>query len=281
MSQLTVRRLLVDLQTPFERHWNGGDPFRSAFFNALSLSFPFGEQFFIDSVRNAAKTLPPAKQEKVAAPIAGFIGQEATHRRIHALYNEHLLRQGYVNAWEARVIERTKRLEGMDPRHPLAITAANEHFTAIFAEHLLTHRQALAGADPRLQTMWLWHASEESEHRSIAFDVYRATGGSEAWRLRWMRMTTLFFLSDLMRQVCRNLAHDRQLWRWRTWTSAWTFLFGKSYGLIRHTFGPWRLYFKADFHPSQYGGVSGERWLAENQASFVPVRAADSVAASA
>jgi predicted metal-dependent hydrolase len=44
MTALVVRRLLVDLQTPIVGHWNGGDAFRTAFFNALSMSFPAGEQ---------------------------------------------------------------------------------------------------------------------------------------------------------------------------------------------------------------------------------------------
>ena len=49
MTELVVRRLLIDLETPFARHWCGGDAFRSALFNALSMSFPVGEQFFIDA----------------------------------------------------------------------------------------------------------------------------------------------------------------------------------------------------------------------------------------
>ena len=62
MTDLVVRRLLVDLTTPFAQRWNGGDAFRSAFFNALSMSFPWGEQYFMDSVRACYKTLPPAEQ---------------------------------------------------------------------------------------------------------------------------------------------------------------------------------------------------------------------------
>ena len=34
MTDLVVRRLLIDLSQPFDRRWNGGDAFRSAFFNA-------------------------------------------------------------------------------------------------------------------------------------------------------------------------------------------------------------------------------------------------------
>lgn len=59
MAQLVVRRLLVDLEAPIARHWNGGDAFRTAFSNALSMSFPLGEQFFVDSVRDGAKQLTP------------------------------------------------------------------------------------------------------------------------------------------------------------------------------------------------------------------------------
>ncbi|MFL6717281.1 MAG: metal-dependent hydrolase, partial [Burkholderiaceae bacterium] len=55
MTDLVVRRLLIDREAPFARHWCGGDAFRTAFFNALSMSFPIGEQFFIDSVRNGYK----------------------------------------------------------------------------------------------------------------------------------------------------------------------------------------------------------------------------------
>lgn len=47
MTELVVRRLLIDMESPIARHGRGGDAFRSALFNALSMSFPVGEQFFI------------------------------------------------------------------------------------------------------------------------------------------------------------------------------------------------------------------------------------------
>ena len=69
MSELVVRRLLIDLNTPFAARWNGGDAFRSAFFNALSMSFPVGEQYFMDSVREGLKSLPEAEREKYATEV--------------------------------------------------------------------------------------------------------------------------------------------------------------------------------------------------------------------
>ena len=97
-TELTVRRLSVDLSQGFSRHWNGGDAFLTAYANALSMSFPVGEQSFIDAVKAGAKQLPDTPENAELKHIAkGFVGQEATHRHLHALYNAHLEKQGLVN----------------------------------------------------------------------------------------------------------------------------------------------------------------------------------------
>lgn len=267
MSDLVVRRLLIDLEAPFERHWCGGDAFRTALFNALSMSFPVGEQFFIDAVRNAAKTLPEPMRTEWQAEVQGFVGQEATHRHLHALFNRHLEQQGLVNAWAPRVLRRMRRLEGLDVRHPLAITAANEHFTAILADWLLEHPDAVASDDQRLSTLWLWHSAEESEHKSTAYDLYLATGGSHEWRIRWFRRVTVFFLSDLVRQTVRNLRDDGSLWTLSTWRSAAGFLFGK-HGLVRALMRPWREYLRADFHPQDLDSRRSQQWLRDHDAEY-------------
>ncbi|WP_423228594.1 metal-dependent hydrolase [Pseudaquabacterium inlustre] len=270
MTDLPVRRLLVDLETPFARHWNGGDPFRSAFFNALSMSFPFGEQFFIDSVRAGLQTLPEAQRAPFEAEVKGFIGQEATHRRLHSLYNAQLEQQGLKNHWEPRSRRRLARLDGKDVRLHLAVTAAAEHFTAILAEYLLARDEPLAGADPRMALLWRWHASEESEHRSTAFELYRALGGNEEWRLRIFRVVSFNFVCDALRQTVNNLWHDGTWWRPSTWVSGWRVLFGRG-GLVPQMYGPWRAYLQADFHPAEHGGQAGLDWLRDNADRFTLV----------
>ena len=272
MTALTVRRLLVDMEAPIARHWCGGDAFRTALFNALSMSFPFGEQFFIDAVRDGLKALPPEAQDGLRPEVQAFIGQEATHRRLHSLYNAHLDRLGLVNEWEPRARARLERLTGLDPRHAVAITAANEHFTAILADWLLHNADLLGDADARLKTLWLWHSAEESEHKSTAFDLYAALGGSDEWRVRWMRRVTIFFLSDVVRQTISNLRRDGTLWQWRTWRSAAVNLFGRR-GLVTRNWGPWRQYFRRDFHPRQQDSSAALLWLQEHADAFVPVGA--------
>ena len=272
MAELVVRRLLVDLETPLPRHWCGGDAFRTAWLNALSMSFPVGEQFFIDSVRLGLTQLPDQQRAAFEAEARGFIGQEATHRRIHGLFNDHLARQGLVNHWEPRARARMARLEGVDVRAWVGLTAATEHFTAIFAEHLLSHPEQLDGAEPRLATLWLWHACEETEHRSTAFDLYRALGGNEPWRRRLFRMVSLYFTVDVLRQTVNNLWHDGTLFRWSTWRSGARFLFGR-HGLLRSIVGPWRRYLREDFHPRQQDASKAEAWLREHAQAWQPLSA--------
>lgn len=263
MTTLTVRRLQVDLDTPLARHWNGGDAFRTAFFNALSMSFPAGEQIFIDAVKRGVAALPEAERERFATEVQAFVGQEATHRRIHQRFNEHLARQGFVNAWEGRILRRRRMLDTLDTRIWVGVTAATEHWTAILAQHLLAHPAVLAGSEQRLTDLWHWHAAEELEHRSTAFDLYRALGGSHEWRVRLFRIVSWHFVTDALRQTLRNLWADGSWWRPSTWVGGWRLLFGAS-GLVRHGIGPWRRYLARDFHPSHDDGTAGERWLVEH-----------------
>ena len=267
MTELVVRRLLIDLETPFEARWCGGDAFASALFNALSMSFPAGEQYFIDSVREGLQALPDDQRAALADEVRGFIGQEATHRRIHALFNAQLERLGFDNWIERKTAERRAAHAGDGLRNRVAATAATEHFTAILAEWLLRNTQLMANAEPRLRTLWQWHSAEESEHRNTAFDMYKALGGNHLWRIRVFRYITATFLLDISRQTLRNLQHDGSLWRWSTWRGAWRLLFGAD-GLIRGNYRPWRAYFAPDFHPSQQPAELSARWLLDNGSQY-------------
>ncbi|MBL8384649.1 MAG: metal-dependent hydrolase [Burkholderiales bacterium] len=267
MGELTVRRLHVDLAAPIARHWCGGDAFRTALFNALSMSFPVGEQFFIDAVRAGMAVLPQEARARFEAEARGFIGQEATHRRIHALFNAHLARQGLDNAWERRGVARFAAMKDLDARHKLGITAATEHITAILSEWALAHPEASASDDPRLTRMWHWHFCEEIEHKATTIDLYRAIGGNHAWRVRYFRTLSAYFLADLARQTWSNLWRDGSWWRPSTWASAWALLFGR-FGLVRALIGPWRAYLREDFHPSQLESGRHAAWLAAHPDAY-------------
>lgn len=66
------RHMHFDIADDLKTLWHGNDTFRTAFFNALSLQFPDGEQQFINAVRLYRDKVddPKLKEE-----IRGFIGQ--------------------------------------------------------------------------------------------------------------------------------------------------------------------------------------------------------------
>lgn len=281
---LTVRRLRIDLSRGFSRRWNGGDAFTSAYFNALSMSFPVGEQFFIDSVRDGAALLGDTPDDAaLRATVQRFIGQEATHRHLHAQYNAELARQGFDNAWERRLQVELARRRAADAHRPalqrarraLAATAAFEHYTALLG-HLALARidrpgDWFADAQEPLRTLWRWHAAEESEHRAVAFDLYQRLGGGYWLRLRWFAYATRLFLVGSMRQTLDNLRRDGALKQPRTWVSALRFAFGR-HGVVWQTALALLAYLRPRFHPRQLGDDRlAEAWLRAAAPQWEPV----------
>lgn len=284
MPALTVRRLGIDLTPAFARHWNGGDAFLTAYFNALSMSFPVGEQFFIDAVRAGAEHLDTQpRHDALRETVRGFIGQEATHRHLHAQFNAHLDAQGLSNRWQARIlfrIARIRRLLKDNPKahlHELAITAAYEHFTAVLGDEVIRHIDTsgdwLAQADEPVRTLWRWHAAEESEHKAVAFDLYQQLGGNHAWRVRWFVVIAFNFSTDVLRQTINNLWHDRSLFKPSTWWSGLNFALGR-HGVVWRCTLPLLAYVRRDFHPRQHGhDALVQSWLASHSDQWRAVSA--------
>src|SRR4030095_5983062 len=73
------------------RWWHGGDPYATAFYNALSATFPKGEACFVESVRLFREGASP----KLADEIKAFTTQEAIHSREHAAFNKAAVDGGY------------------------------------------------------------------------------------------------------------------------------------------------------------------------------------------
>ncbi|MEV6276807.1 metal-dependent hydrolase [Nocardia sp. NPDC051832] len=172
---------------PMSKYFAGGDMVFSHFIAGLSAGFPPGEESFIRSVvRMSGKITDPDLKRRAT----GFTAQEATHGREHRKLNAKLAALGYPIAWidSSRVADRTKQLELLVPASlHLAATAAAEHYTTVLAVRVLSKPeiQALAG-DDEVRNLLNWHALEEVEHKSVAFDVYRAVGGGEAMRIATM-----------------------------------------------------------------------------------------------
>ena len=184
------------------QHFAGdGNVLMSHLWATMSAVFPDGEDFFVRSVRHHRDRVEdPALKRQVA----GFIGQEAMHGREHRVLNDRLDELGYpartIAKWSRRGMELRERIA--PPIANLAATVALEHVTALLAERILDdpETRALLG-DGAVRDMYLWHALEESEHKAVAFDVYRTVDGSETLRRWTMRLMRFGLVGGLLLQV--------------------------------------------------------------------------------
>ncbi len=266
MSTLTVRKLNVDLSRGFDRYWLKDEVYRSAFLNALSMSFPLGEQMFIDSVR----AVPPDAilDPALRAEVKDFVGQEASHRYVHQQYNAELVRQGYEYVLEEKTRKRMELIARLPLHDRLAITCALEHYTAMLADFVLRHPEWLDGAEDRMRTLWSWHAAEETEHKAVAFDVYKTVGGGYWKRVLWYLHVSLVFWWEMSFQTVDNLKRDRRLWKLSTWPGAARAWFGRK-GLAWHLVKPGLDYLAPRFHPWQHDNRDLlQMWLESNDDAF-------------
>ena len=243
------RDLELDLDpTAVPRDWCHGDAYQTTFMNALSLLFPEGEKFFVESVKHCK---PRVTDPVLTKQIAGFIGQEAMHGKEHRAFNELLVAHGFTSA--PRV---DKRLRGflrlvrrvLSPMSQLAVTCALEHFTAMLAEQLLSDERVRDELHPTVRPLWLWHALEESEHKAVAFDVYRAVGGGYVRRVAIMLLTSVVFFAAQGIAHRRMMADRKIAWRPWTWVRGITRMWIWPGYFIR-LLPAYLQYFRPGFHP--------------------------------
>lgn len=239
---------------PAERvcDWHGGSRHLSHFFNALSLFFPAGERFFIDSVRHYRERITDAELKKA---VTGFIGQEAMHTREHIEYNKLMTDAGLPAAPLDRFVWKTlafgRRI--LPASWQLGVTIALEHFTAMLAGRLLDTPQISAGSVPEYTQLWTWHAIEETEHKAVAYDVWKTVMkpglGSYLIRVATMTLVTVMFWGLVIPfHIVLVLADPKARWNVFGFAKVAWFLWG-SPGFLRKNLGEWLDYFRPGFHP--------------------------------
>ncbi len=244
------RDLHFEDATEAPRWWHGGDPVVTAYFNALSASFPLGERYFIDAVRRYRKCCDPRLQEQIAA----FIAQESLHTREHIAFNRIAAGRGYdFSRIDAFLKGRFTWARSRRPLEQLASTIALEHFTAILAHALLSDERHLDGAPPDIQRLWRWHAIEEIEHKAVAYDTFLAAtqnfSGLRRWWLRShvMAITTVLFFHEIVFSTREFLRQDNMN-NFRSWRKFLHYVFVQP-GILRAVLGSYLTYYKPGFHP--------------------------------
>lgn len=233
------------------RYCYDNDPFLSSFWNTFSSLLPEGESFFVEAVRHYRGQIT---DPLLKAQVSGFIGQEAMHSKEHDAFNQMIRDMGLpIDKLDRDVGKLLKFAQKYTPKSfQLAATVCLEHYTAIIAEQLLRdskHRDLIT--DPGAFKMWVWHAVEENEHKTVAYDVYEKTVGSYALRAGTMVPTTIILFAVLAIFQARMLAADGQLFKLRQNARGMNYLWGRK-GLFPRLLPQFLDFFRRDFHPSQH-----------------------------
>ncbi len=102
--------------------------------------------------------------------------------------------------------------------------------------------------DDQVKNLFLWHALEESEHKAVAFDVYKAVGGTERVRVFTMNAVTVGFVVGMTAQVIVSLLLDPKTYRPGNLRPSWR-RFRRSPIMQRELWTQLRDYNRTDFHP--------------------------------
>ena len=231
-------------------NWNADGMNVTQFYNTLSIFFPAGERFFIQSVRNYRKEIT---DPQLKAQISAFVGQEGFHTREHEEYNDALVQAGMpIEQLDAIVVRALGVAKKLPRPMQLAATVALEHLTAVLGDMLLKNDFLLKSADERYAAIWNWHAIEETEHKAVCFDAYEAVvgNGAAAYSMRVLAfvLANLIFWSLFVPFYATMLARSGGLFNPRGWFKVINLTLGRP-GILRRELGAWADFFRPGFHP--------------------------------
>jgi predicted metal-dependent hydrolase len=252
-------------QQDIPKYWFGGDPFKTRFWDALSIIFPPGEKFFMNCVRDYRDQI---SDPKLLQEIKDFNIQEAQHSMVHRQDNDRLRQQGVdvdrLSHFVNNMLNNQYRSK-YSKAHTLSLTSALEHFTSIIAHSLFDKRDVMKEADPRVRAMYAWHAIEEVEHKGVAYDVmidYAKVGYfKRALGLVHASIMFPYVIFTIQRHL---MIHDgfSKVERARLMAGGLWWLF-KPGGLLAPMAKHYWTYYKPGYHPWQEADQPGyEEWLA-------------------
>ncbi|MBU0789536.1 MAG: metal-dependent hydrolase [Gammaproteobacteria bacterium] len=245
-DEVKPRDLHFDM-TDVPKYWMNNDPWTTHWWNALLAAVPDGERWVMQCVR---KNLVKVSDEKVRKAGIDFIKQEHFHAREHDIMNKAVMAHGVPVDKVEDAFKRTRTFlqRFLSEDMQLSTMAAGEHFTGTISAVFVDHPEIFKDFDPSLGAMIAWHMIEETEHKSVSFDVYQDAVGSYPKRIAGMvLMTGIFFaISEYQRLIL--VAKDGHLFNWRSALKGLKFQFTQP-GFMRLLVKHYLPYYSPNFHP--------------------------------
>ncbi len=189
MHDITVRKVKFEFPDELDDILPGDDIDSETYRVGFSLTMPYLEPYLIRTYRELADDI---SDPELAGDVKNFIGQEAQHFQNHRRVNEMIKEQ-----LGADIGDKLTAIEDeLDADYRRFNATKSRRFNLVYAEGfeamtcamaIATFAEAEAGNGPgrfgKWQELYAWHAAEEIEHRTVAFDVYEHFEGSYAYRV--------------------------------------------------------------------------------------------------
>ena len=198
------RKIPFEFPDDIEPRWIPGRPELSAMINGASVTMPYLEPFLIRTMREAAEQVD---DPQVKADAEAFNKQEGQHFRAHRRFNDLLKATAYSDLAEveAQMEDSYACLYQRSLRTRMAYTAGFEAMTMGVTKWLIGKRVDLfKDADPRVVSFVLWHMVEETEHKTVAYDVYKALYGGSLKSYFWRMLGVFHGSLDVVRFSMRG-----------------------------------------------------------------------------
>jgi predicted metal-dependent hydrolase len=233
---IVVRRPLLEYPDDLDPAWNHRAPEFAFAANSVSMLMPYAEPYFVHSTRAALTR--PAPSSSMADPLdaelreraEAYVRQESQHHAQHRRFNDLVVARHpalrRVEGW----IERTYGWldEHCSLKFNLAFAAGSEAIAFSLARWAEDHlHDFFVDTDPVPASLFLWHLAEEVEHKSVAFDLWKAVDGS---RRRYVFAMSISFVLLAWFSFLATLTMLFASGRWRR-PSAWVRLVRWAFGL--------------------------------------------------
>jgi len=257
---INVRNIDLD-PLPFlkkNRDWHKDGVVIMHFMNAFQSLFPDGERLFIDAVQDsmAKYSLKISKDLVLQQDIDKFIEQEGHHSVLHEKWTQALISSGYkeMNIYSKQLYRfRLWSRSHLNLMTRLSLTIASEQYTASLADlFAIDFPEIILHSPPIIQKIFLYHAMEELEHKSVCFDLYQKLNGGYFRRVVGMLFITFdIFINTFLRQ--RYLLRKDGKWNRQQKKECWELYFGHKglFHVLSPRIGP---YLRLSFHPWQSDG---------------------------
>lgn len=226
-------------------YWADGSAVWTNYADAISILFPAWERAFVSVAQHH---LPKVNNPKLKARMLEFIKEETAHANAHEAYNK----RHYLKEAELAEIQKTKVVH----RKPglklwLGTMVSIEHLAACLSRGVLEKFSNRTGRDFYL---FLWHSREELGHKSLAIDLWRYLGYSDADLRKIARFNQSYVLKFLLGYTLKSVYKDGALTRLSTWKdlTVWAWF------VLTTMLIPAMKIYLPNFHPDK---VDDSKWL--------------------